>query len=130
MSILGDWIRDKFWGEPDYGPIPEHPIEDKRDPLSGKILLPGFDKYEDIPFALLPIDDEYEPLNGSGSISSSDYSMTTLCSTAMEDFPVHQMTELKYEPLAEWVCQWCGNMYPSDVHSCEKCGGPKGETND
>ena len=26
---------------------------------------------------------------------------------------------------SEWICEWCGNVWPNDINSCEKCGGPK-----
>ena len=31
----------------------------------------------------------------------------------------------QYQSSTEWICQWCGNVWPNDIHSCEKCGGPK-----
>jgi hypothetical protein len=107
MSILGDWVRDKLGKDCDYGPLPE-------------VLIPS----------VVPDEDDYECLIVSSKearIREINSDITVFCSTAMEDYPIYPVSELKYEPLAEWVCQWCGNMYPSDVHSCEKCGGPKKE---
>ena len=53
------------------------------------------------------------------------------CTTA-ESFPnntsqisFQPMTELTTSPLEDWICSWCGNMWASDIRSCEKCGGPK-----
>ena len=103
------------------------------EPLPGKILLPIVDEYE--PLTGSEIDNawasakKYGLSEGPFSASAHLPPITTACTTAMDfDYPVHQMTELKYEPLAEWVCQWCGNMWTSDITSCEKCGGPKEET--
>ena len=55
----------------------------------------------------------------------------TVCSTAADfttsDVPIvyGYSTELTTNPLEDWVCEWCGNMWASDIKSCEKCGGPK-----
>ena len=68
---------------------------------------------------------------GLPTTSSAYYPpLVTACSTGDFDYPIQPMSESKYEPLAEWVCEWCGNMWPSDTQSCEKCGGPKGTGND
>ena len=50
---------------------------------------------------------------------TSDYPVYAACTTAMEDYP------LKTSPFEDWECEWCGNMWASDIKSCEKCGGPK-----
>ena len=104
MSILGDWLQEKI-GKDTLEIVPEVPDE-----------LPWMSWADRPP----------HPSSSRWS-ATSDFPITIACSTAMDDYPIQPMTELKYEPLAEWVCQWCGNMWLSDITSCEKCGGPKGE---
>ena len=108
MSILGDWIRDKYRGEPAIGPLPKP----DRDPLPGKILL--------------PIVDEYEPLIDSGSTSSWNMGMiTTVCTTAMEDYPILRLPETNLEPIIEWKCKSCGSVNLKEHRACEECGSPR-----
>ena len=48
------------------------------------------------------------------------------CTTAEDyPYPIQPMTEILTNPFEDWVCEWCGNMWASDIKSCEKCGGPK-----
>ena len=65
------------------------------------------------------------PTNPSPFIS--DYPVYAACTTAMEDYPfqIGERVSMKITPLADWECEWCGNMWASDIKSCEKCGGPK-----
>ena len=92
-----------------------------------------YDVYDALAERMIANEKEYKPLTSQefdelwyGS-NASDHlpPVMVACSTAMDDYLIQPMTELKYEPLAEWVCQWCGNMWTSDITSCEKCGGPR-----
>ena len=109
-------------------------------PIEHEVFTPVQAIMESSPLASV---DKYEPLSvgnlGSRDTpstpyftnmlysASSDYPVFAACTTAMEDYPypIQPMTEILTNPFEDWVCEWCGNMWASDIQSCEKCGGPK-----
>ena len=127
MNVI-DWVRDKI--VPPIVPpfVSVTPKVPKPPPPKPEILLPGVDDYD--PLINDEVDNAWANAEKYGLPSASaDFPLMAACTTAEYFYPI-PIQRGPIETYAEWVCEWCGNMWPSDTQSCEKCGGPRRNDND